>query len=152
MTQVPRVSFTVWDVDEASPLPPEVSTIRVHAVTVAVGLTRGADPGEGAGVTVWSFAPRTSDEYPGWLKHHAAMAFVAPYAAALGVSQHEASDRVNVAMREGEPTTLTVDGAPVTAAVYRLHGDWRVTASTEPGVPLAVASSGREHPASFRAT
>ncbi|MFC4148042.1 hypothetical protein ACFO0M_17440 [Micromonospora mangrovi] len=149
--QAPQVDFTVWDVDEHPPMSPlEVSTLDAGTGTPnAVGLTRGANPGEGPGVTVWSFAPQAIEQFPLWLTQHAAMAFVAPYAAAVGVTHREATDRIRLLLKEGEPTTLTVDGSPVAAVAYQLHDDWQAIASRDPAVPVTVACSGRDRPAAL---
>ncbi|MEU7570367.1 hypothetical protein [Micromonospora sp. NPDC049240] len=151
MTQVPRVEFPVWDVAEQPlPLPLAYSSMESGGSTFAVGLTRGTYPEEGVGVSVWSFAPSALEEFPHWPLEHAALAFAAPLATAEGISTREAVERIRDILREGSAATLEVDGTVVAAAIYQIHGDWQVVVSTEPGIPVAVACSGRELPSGLR--
>lgn len=150
--QAPRVSFAVWDEDTSSPLVPlQFATIKDGTgELVAVGVTRGVDPGYGPAMQVWSFSPRVTHEYPRWPLEHAAMAFVAPLAKAEGVRHREAVVRITAGLEGGEPASLVVDGETVGAVLFTLYRDWRVAASADPQVPVAVLSSGRELPTVLR--
>jgi hypothetical protein len=153
MTQrPPRVDFPIWDTgEEPSLMPMEFATIEDGDGSItAVGLSRGAAPGEGKAVFVWSFAPQTAQRHPLWPMQHAAMGFVSPLAAALGVNHRQAVERINTCLEGAAAATLEVQGQLVTALTCSLYGDWAVTATTDPDIAVAVASSGRGQPATLR--
>ncbi|MGC4770961.1 hypothetical protein ACLQ25_18555 [Micromonospora sp. DT44] len=145
--RLPRVEFPVWDLSEHPSLSPlDFAIVEGDNGTTAVGLSRGAALGAGEGVMIWSFAPSVTQRFPLWPLQHAAMAFVAPLAAAAGITHRQAVERITHCLEDAEPATLDVDGQEVPATACSLYADWRVAASTAASVPVAVASSGRDLP------